>query len=122
MEKTMDILNKKTCVVFASILVMSALTNCSFGNNKILESEYAPGLKVTQHEDKLTVSGLCAHSAYVVDAIRESRIGNSINMVVEITSNKKKDASGAFEHEIKLSSEIEEVSFGNKKTTIWRRK
>ena len=67
----------------------------------------------------LTVSGLCADSAYAVNKIDVQKRDTKIVITITTSLIHKKTQSGSFKHSFEIPSDVKRVVFGNVEYEIW---
>lgn len=108
--------------VFAAGLVFSSEESLAM----ILEHKDTLQFKVQQLPDqvplKIKVSGLSGHSALSVSKITTEINGSVLIIYVHLTlATISGETSGRFDYELIIPDSINEIKFGKKKVSIWKR-
>lgn len=108
------------------VVAMALLAGCSFYPDRTLEAEQTQFLEVKEStteggEKQLVVSGLAFNSAMSVERIGLKPYGDSeINILVHLTQSKE-GLSGRFLYTVTVPASVDHVTFGAKRTLIWKR-
>jgi hypothetical protein len=106
------------------LTALFTLTSCASFFTKTLELQYTSDLKVIEQKNDNTITvnitGLCAHSAYVVKRIDKKTDKGSvyIKVIIEPATN---GGSGNFNINVPINEKIYEILYGNNKNVIWRK-
>lgn len=111
--------------IVSKVLLMFLLSSCAKNEVEILERSDVQEFKVEEvlngSKVKLTIQGLAFHSAMVVDQISAPVQDRSINVTVSMVLTKQ-DKSGSFFYELEIPQNVNQVTFGKNKVTIWHRR
>lgn len=67
------------------------------------------------------IKGLVFHSSIAVESVQIRRIGNSAQVLLELTPARP-ELSGGFTIDIPIDCDLDRVLFGHSATEIWRQK
>jgi hypothetical protein len=113
-------------LLYAAVALSVSLTHGVLGSTEkemILEKKFTFRLMAQEVKGgsvpRISVSGLCGHSAMTVKEVRQRTNASEINIMV-IVEPAKAGATGTFAIDVPVTSDTRCITFGGGKEVIWR--
>lgn len=115
---------KKVIIRFTLLTILSiCLWSCL--SQIVLEYNDIDNFEITEcrngNELSIKISGLCMHSNYVIKKIDLQKKNDELKIKIKISIFKKKNDTGRFLYELKISDDVQKIFFGNDEVEIWHK-